>query len=108
MFIVLMRTAPRQCVRVYGSSGSLTVCRPFNAYSDIPLKLEADDGDGPRIMRRGPADQSVRAYAQCLRRGPWRGDPDVHSSIECGERHEGNRRPLPLGRKRKLGIGVNA
>ena len=73
MFIVSMRTAPRQCVRVYGSSGSLTVCRPFNAYSDIPLKLEADDGDGPRIMRRGPADHQYglmpNAFAAALGEG---------------------------------------
>ena len=72
MFTVSMRTAPRQCVRVYGSAGSLTVYRPFNAYPDIPLKLEVDDGDGPRIIRCGPADQyglMLDAFASALREG---------------------------------------
>lgn len=72
VFTVSMRTAPRQRVTAYGSGGSLTVHRPFNAYPDIPLKLEADDGDGPRIIPCGPADQyglMLDAFAAALREG---------------------------------------
>ena len=72
VFTVSMRTAPRQCVTAYGSGGSLTVHRPFNAYPDIPLKLETDDGDGPRTIPCGPADQyglMLDAFAAALREG---------------------------------------
>lgn len=72
VFTVSMRTAPRQRVTAYGSGGSLTVHRPFNAYPDIPLKLETDDGDGPRTILCGPADQyglMLDAFAGALREG---------------------------------------
>ena len=72
VFTVSMLTAPRQRVTAYGSGGSLTVHRPFNAYPDIPLKLETDDGDGPRTIPCGPADQyglMLDAFAAALREG---------------------------------------
>ena len=72
VFTVSMRMAGRQRVTAYGSRGSLTVHRPFNAYPDVPLKLEVDDGDGPRIIDCGPADQyglMLDAFALSVREG---------------------------------------
>ena len=72
VFTVSMRMAGRQRVTAYGSKGSLTVHRPFNAYPDVPLKLEVDDGDGPRIIGCGPADQyglMLDAFALSVREG---------------------------------------
>jgi len=71
-FTVSTRMAPRQKVSVYGSGGNLTVVRPFNAYPDVPLTVVVDDGDGPRELKAGPADQyglMFRAFAEELRAG---------------------------------------
>ncbi len=71
-FTVSTRMAPRQKVSVYGSSGNLTVIRPFNAYPDVPLKVIVDAGDGPREFACGPADQYALmfdAFAKAFREG---------------------------------------
>ena len=71
-FTASTRMAGRQRVSVYGSRGNLTVVRPFNAYPEVPLTLVVDDGDGPRKIKCGPADQyglMIEAFALALGKG---------------------------------------
>ena len=80
LFTVSTRMAPRQTVAVYGSQGYLRVVRPFNAYTDVPLTLVVDDGDGPREIQCGPIDQygaMLEAFARAYRQG---GPPPIPGS----------------------------
>ena len=71
-FTVSTRMKGQQKVTIYGSKGSITIDRPFNAWPDIPLKLNVDDGDNTREILCGPADQyelMFEAFAKVCRGG---------------------------------------
>jgi len=52
-----------QRVEAVGEKGSLAVSLPFNAYPDVPLKLEITTGLGRRRFEAGPADQYGLMFA---------------------------------------------
>ncbi len=71
-FTVGTRVHPHQRVEVLGEKGSLSLGLPFNAYPDVPMKLEIRTGLGTREVAAGPLDQYAElfaAFSRALRSG---------------------------------------
>jgi predicted dehydrogenase len=71
-FIVGTQSSSQQKVQVFGSSGTLRVELPFNAFPDVPLELSVETGIGTRTIYCGPADQygiEFEAFSDAIRDG---------------------------------------
>ena len=71
-FTVGTRVHPHQRVEVLGEKGSISLGLPFNAYPDVPMKLEIRTGLGTREVAAGPLDQYAElfaAFSRALRSG---------------------------------------
>ena len=56
-FSVATASHPFQKVDIIGTAGSITIDLPFNAYTDVPVKVTVASGNGIREILVGPADQ---------------------------------------------------
>ena len=71
-FFVGTQTFPQQTVTAFGTSGTLTVNLPFNAFPDVPLSVTVQTGIGTREIQTGPADQyglMFQAFSDAVRSG---------------------------------------
>jgi predicted dehydrogenase len=66
------RLFPVQRVDAVGDKGAITVFLPFNAYPDVPMRVEVTTSLGRREIETGPADQYAAlfsAFSRALRSG---------------------------------------
>lgn len=66
------QTFPFQRVNIFGTSGSVSVELPFNAFPDVPLAVHVNNRIGRRTVQCGPADQYLlqfEAFSRALREG---------------------------------------
>ena len=71
-FTVGTQTYSQQKVQAFGSSGTVRVELPFNAYPDVPLAIHVETGVGHRTVHSGPADQYLAefvAFSEAVRSG---------------------------------------
>ena len=62
VFTVGTQSYSWQRVDVLGSGGELSVQIPFNAFPDVPMRVEVTTGVGPRTYLSPPADQYVEMF----------------------------------------------
>lgn len=62
VFTVGTQSYPWQRVDVLGSGGELSVQIPFNAFPDVPMRVEVTTGVGPRTYLSPAADQYVEMF----------------------------------------------
>ncbi len=62
VFTVGTQSYPWQRVDVLGSGGELSVQIPFNAFPDVPMRVDVTTGVGPRTYLSPAADQYVEMF----------------------------------------------
>jgi Predicted dehydrogenases and related proteins len=71
-FHVATKAFPVQRVEAMGEKGSLAIELPFNAFTDVPMRLAVSTSLGTRVIEAGPVDQyglMFSAFCAAVREG---------------------------------------